>query len=80
MIVADRGASGPQNVMLRVEDVVDVFERAVGAGAGLVSEPHSWDYGERQATTHDPSGHRWNLSQTVFDAEPGSWGGISVEV
>lgn len=80
LIVADRGASGPQNVMLRVEDVDDVFARAVEAGAQVVSEPHSRDYGERQATIHDPAGHRWTLSQTVFDAEPESWGGISVEV
>jgi uncharacterized glyoxalase superfamily protein PhnB len=79
LIVAERGATGPQNVLLRVESVDDVFERAVGAGATAVSEPHSWEYGERQATIDDPSGHRWTLSETLFDAEPESWGGITVE-
>ena len=28
----------------------------------------------------DPAGHRWTLSQTLFDAEPESWGGISIEL
>jgi uncharacterized glyoxalase superfamily protein PhnB len=79
LIVAERGATGPQNVLLRVENVDDVFERAVAAGATSVSEPHSWEYGERQAAIDDPSGHRWTLSQTLFDAEPESWGGISVD-
>jgi uncharacterized glyoxalase superfamily protein PhnB len=55
-----------------------VFARAVAAGATAVSEPHSWEYGERQAAIDDPAGHRWTLSQTLFDAEPESWGGITV--
>jgi uncharacterized glyoxalase superfamily protein PhnB len=80
LIVAERGASGPQNVLLRVEDVDDVFARSVAAGATPVDEPHSWEYGERQATIDDPAGHRWTLSQTLFDAEPESWGGVSVDV
>jgi uncharacterized glyoxalase superfamily protein PhnB len=79
LIVADRGARGPQNMLLRVDDVDAVFERAVGAGATVVSEPHSWEYGERQATIHDRAGHRWTLSQTLFDADPASWGGELVE-
>jgi uncharacterized glyoxalase superfamily protein PhnB len=79
LIVAERGAGGPQNVLLRVANVDDVFERAVAAGATAVHEPHSWEYGERQATIDDPAGHRWTLSQTLFDAEPESWGGISVD-
>lgn len=79
LIVAERGAPGPQNVLLRVDDVDAVFERAVAAGAATVHEPHSWEYGERQATIEDPAGHRWTLSQTEFDAEPESWGGVTVE-
>ena len=79
LIVAERGAAGPQNVLLRVEDVDAVFARAVAAGATAVSEPHSWEYGERQAAIDDPAGHRWTLSQTESDADPASWGGILVE-
>lgn len=79
LVVAERGARGPQNVLLRVEDVDEVFARAVAAGATPVTEPQSFEYGERQAAIDDPAGHRWTLSQTLFDAEPESWGGISVE-
>jgi uncharacterized glyoxalase superfamily protein PhnB len=79
LIVADRGAAGPQNVLLRVDDVDAVFARAVAAGATVVSEPRSWEYGERQAAIDDPAGHRWTLSQTLFDADPADWGGILVE-
>jgi uncharacterized glyoxalase superfamily protein PhnB len=75
LIVAERGARGPQNVLLRVDDVDAVFERAVTAGAVVVSEPHSWEYGERQAAIDDPAGHRWTLTETLFDADPADWGG-----
>ena len=77
VVVAERGAPGPQNLILRVEDVDDVFARAVAAGAVVHSEPRDYEYGERQATIDDPSGHRWVLSETLFDAQPESWGGIS---
>lgn len=79
LIVAERGAPGPQNVLLRVEDVDAMVERAVAAGATVVSEPTSYEYGERQATIHDPAGHRWTISQTELDADPADWGGILVE-
>jgi uncharacterized glyoxalase superfamily protein PhnB len=75
IIVAERGAPGPQNVLLRVDDVASVLARAVAAGASVVSEPQDYPYGERQATIDDPSGHRWTLSQTLFDSDPESWGG-----
>ena len=78
LIVAERGAPGPQNVLLRVDDVDAAFARAVGAGAQVVFEPEDFPYGERQCAIHDPFGHRWTLSQTLFDAEPESWGGETV--
>jgi PhnB protein len=75
VIAAERGAHGPAGVLLRVDDVDAVCERA-GADA-VVDEPHDWEYGERQAAIQDPGGHRWTISQTLFDAEPESWGGIT---
>jgi uncharacterized glyoxalase superfamily protein PhnB len=62
-------------VLLRVEDVDAVFARAVAAGSTVVNEPHTWEYGERQATVDDFAGHRWTLSQTVRDVDPAEWGG-----
>jgi uncharacterized glyoxalase superfamily protein PhnB len=65
----------PSLVLLRVEDVDAVCERARAAGATVVDEPHTWEYGERQATIDDVAGHRWTLSQTVEDVDPADWGG-----
>jgi uncharacterized glyoxalase superfamily protein PhnB len=78
VIVAERGAPGPAGVLIRVDDAGAVLERAVAAGAVVLDELHDWEYGERQATIQDPGGHRWTVSETLFDAEPESWGGITV--
>jgi uncharacterized glyoxalase superfamily protein PhnB len=78
VIVAERGAPGPAGVLIRVDDAAAVLERAVAAGAVVLHELHDWEYGERQATIEDPGGHRWTVSETLFDAEPESWGGITV--
>jgi uncharacterized glyoxalase superfamily protein PhnB len=81
LIVADvRHAQVPpqpgqvnQLVLLRVEDVDAVVERARAAGATVAEEPRTWEYGERQATIDDPAGHRWTLSQSVEDVDPSDW-------
>jgi uncharacterized glyoxalase superfamily protein PhnB len=65
-----------QLVVLRVDDIDAGFERAVAAGSTVVHEPHTWEYGERQATVDDYAGHRWTLSQTVADVDPAEWGGL----
>jgi uncharacterized glyoxalase superfamily protein PhnB len=75
VIAAERGAAGPAGVLLRVDDVEAVCARA--GDEAVVDGPHDWEYGERQAAIVDPGGHRWTVSQTLFDAEPESWGGIS---
>jgi uncharacterized glyoxalase superfamily protein PhnB len=66
-------------VILRVEDVDAAYERALAAGARSVTEPTSWEYGERQATVDDAAGHRWTLSQTLADVHPKEWGGELLE-
>ncbi len=65
-------------VMLKVADVADVVERAVGRGAILVDPSHDWEYGERQATIDDPFGHQWVLNETLVDVAPEEWGGRTV--
>jgi uncharacterized glyoxalase superfamily protein PhnB len=79
LIVADRGAPGPAGVLLRVEDARAVCDRARAAGGVVLHEPTDHAYGERQCTIEDPGGHRWTISETLFDADPASWGGILVE-
>jgi uncharacterized glyoxalase superfamily protein PhnB len=66
-------------VILRVDDVDALYEKALAAGARSVTEPTSWEYGERQATVDDFAGHRWTLSQTLADVHPSEWGGELLE-
>src|SRR5262249_52287739 len=73
--VAPAGEATHQ-VLLRVDDVDAVCERARAHGARIVSEPTTFPYGERQCEIADPAGHRWMLSQTVEDVDPADWGGI----
>ena len=65
-------------VMLRVDDVDAVSERARKHGARVLMEPTDFQYGERQCELEDPFGHRWSLTQTIADTAPGDWGGVTV--
>lgn len=47
---------------LYVEDVDAQFQRAVDAGATVVSEPKDQFYGDRSASVKDPFGHLWFLA------------------
>jgi uncharacterized glyoxalase superfamily protein PhnB len=66
------------SVLVRVDDVRAHHEHARAHGARIVSEPTDFPYGERQYTAEDPAGHRWTFSETLADAAPEEWGGISV--
>jgi uncharacterized glyoxalase superfamily protein PhnB len=65
-------------VKLRVADVDAACAHARDAGATVLQEPHTWEYGERSCVLEDLAGHRWELTQTVRDVEPEEWGGLSV--
>jgi uncharacterized glyoxalase superfamily protein PhnB len=65
-------------VKVRVEDVDAALERARAAGARVLEEPRTWEYGERSCLVEDLAGHRWELTQTVRDVEPEEWGGSTV--
>lgn len=85
LIVADvRGvqvAPDPEHathvIMLRVEDADAVVTRARERGAVVDMEPTDFEYGERQAKLQDPFGHHWTISQSIRDAAPEDWGGIT---
>ena len=76
--VAPSGVAVTQLIKLRVPDVDAAFERAREAGATVLQEPHTWEYGERSGVVEDLAGHRWELTQTVRDVEPEEWGGVTV--
>jgi uncharacterized glyoxalase superfamily protein PhnB len=65
-------------VVVRVPDVRAHCERARAGGAEILLEPTDWEYGERQYEAADPAGHRWTFSETLRDAAPEEWGGVSV--
>ena len=85
VIVADvRGDRRPPRpsdtshmVVLRVDNLDALYERAVANGARVLQEPKDFEYGERQCTIADPYGHQWSLSQTLKDVAPEEWGGTS---
>jgi PhnB protein len=60
----------PVSLFVYVEDVDDVFQRAVKEGAIPVSEPGDHFYGDRVATFDDPYGHRWNIATHIEDVPP----------
>ena len=67
------------SVMVRVRDADRHHERAVEAGATIISPPGDYPYGERQYTALDPGGHQWTFTQTVADMDPADWGGELLE-
>ena len=54
------------------------FARAREAGARVVEELMTWEYGERSGVVEDIGGHRWELTQTVRDVAPEEWGGATI--
>jgi len=70
----DMGHRGPKTVggtpvtiNVYVEDVDDVFERAVEAGAKELRPVENQFYGDRSGQFEDPFGHRWSVATHVED-------------
>jgi PhnB protein len=52
----------PVSIMLYVEDVDSVFNRAVTAGATVKEAVQDKFYGDRSGTLQDPFGHVWHIA------------------
>ncbi|MGY2702153.1 VOC family protein [Nocardioides sp. HB32] len=76
--VAPSGDGYTHEIKVRVDDVDAAFARAVAAGARVLQEPTTYEYGERSGVVADPAGHRWELTQSVRDVQPEEWGGVTV--
>ena len=50
---------------LFVDDVDDVMNSAIGAGAILISPAEDYDYGYRQGEIKDPFGHIWLIEKNI---------------
>lgn len=60
----------PTTLMIYVEDVDAVFQRAIDAGATEVMPVKDHFYGDRSGTVEDPFGHRWSIATHVEDVPP----------
>ena len=69
------GGANTQNMMVFVDDADDHCEQARAAGAKVVSEPKTTDYGEgywtdRGYECEDVEGHHWWFIQRLSDPKP----------
>ena len=76
--VAPSEAGVTHLIKVRVSDVDEAFARARDAGAGVLHDLQTHEYGERSALLEDLAGHRWELTQTVRDTAPEEWGGQTI--
>jgi PhnB protein len=60
----------PVVIMLYVEDVDAVVQRAVAAGARLFKPVTDQFYGDRSGTITDPFGHKWTIATHIEDVSP----------
>jgi PhnB protein len=60
----------PVGLMLYVENVDDVFKRAVAAGGTVIQPLEDKFYGDRSGTLVDPFGHMWMLATHKEDVAP----------
>lgn len=60
----------PVTLILYVEDVDAVFDRALRAGATSLRPVEDQFYGDRSCQFEDPFGHRWNIATHVEDVPP----------
>lgn len=58
------------SILLYLEDVDRVFERAVKAGAKAQRPVTDQFYGDRSGTLEDPFGHVWTVATHVEDVPP----------
>lgn len=60
----------PVSLLVYVEDVDSVFDRAVQAGAKALRPVEDKFYGDRSGSFEDPFGHRWDVASHVEDVPP----------
>lgn len=71
MFLAPPSVGGtPVTIHVYVEEVDEVFRRALDAGATEVQAVADQFYGDRSGTFQDPWGHRWNVATHIEDVSP----------
>lgn len=71
------GATAPSDqpvrsfsLLIYVNNVDEVFNRAVEAGAKVLRPLQNEFYGDRMGTVQDPFGHNWHLGQQIEKVSP----------
>ncbi len=64
----------PVTMSVYVDDVDQVFDRALGAGASELRAVETQFYGDRSGQFEDPFGHRWSVATHVEDVSPEEMG------
>lgn len=59
------GSPAPASLHLYVENVDDVYQRAVSAGATVLMPPTDHEYGERSAALQDIAGNHWYVATST---------------
>jgi PhnB protein len=54
-----------QYLYVRVQNLDELFERAMQAGAGVLERPADQPYGDRRCGIEDPEGHCWYFAQSI---------------
>jgi PhnB protein len=60
----------PVHLLLYVQDVDQVVDRAVKAGAKLMRAVENKFYGDSAGSIIDPSGHSWTIATHMEDVPP----------
>jgi len=68
--VAPQAAGSPVGLMIYLEDVDTVFNRAVAAGGKVERPLQDQFYGDRSGTLIDPFGHKWTVATHKEDVPP----------
>jgi PhnB protein len=62
--------AAPAHLRVYVDAVHDAVDRALAAGARLVTRPTELPFGERVARVRDPQGHLWWIHERFEDVDP----------
>ncbi|MDQ3982530.1 MAG: VOC family protein, partial [Actinomycetota bacterium] len=60
----------PVTISVYVEDVDEVFQKALDAGAKSIRAVEDQFYGDRSGQFEDPFGHRWSVATHIEDVPP----------
>jgi PhnB protein len=66
-------------IYTQVDDINALFSQARDAGAEVIEEPATQEYGERRCGFEDPEGHRWWFAQPLETVEPEEWGAVTTD-